>query len=384
MMRKIMSVAPSAVGSEAKGVGSRFRRDGLPCGCVQGRKRLPTPCLLRACCAKRVLIGCLFFAVLLTRPAPAASPLSLADVVAPVQSKMVKIHGAGGIRGLPAYQSGFLISAEGHVLTAWSYVLDTDYITVTLADGRKFHGELLGADPRVEIAVLKIPVEDVSYFSLYDARQLETGDRVLAFSNLFGVATGDEPASVQQGRVSATTQLTARRGIFDTPYDGPIYVLDAMISNPGAAGGALTGLSGQLAGVLGKQLRNAMSNTWLNYAIPIDEIIPPVEDILAGNIRPRAADQTARRPAQPWTAAQLGLRLVPDVLPKTPPFIDGVVDGSPAARAGLQPDDLILFINQRAASSCKTVFDELSLIDRIDPVVLTVQRGTQLLEIVLE
>ena len=57
---------------------------------------------------------------------------------------------------LEAYQSGFLISAEGHILTACSYVLDTDYITVTLDDGRKFEAKLVGADPRLELAVLKI------------------------------------------------------------------------------------------------------------------------------------------------------------------------------------------------------------------------------------
>jgi S1-C subfamily serine protease len=339
--------------------------------------------MMRPSPASAGLVG-LLLALLIVRAAPAAAPLTLADVVEPVQSKMVKIHGAGGIRGLQAYQSGFLISDQGHVLTAWSYVLDTDYVTVTLADGRKFQGELIGADPRVEIAILKIPVQDVPHFSLYDARELEIGDRVLAFSNLFGVATGDEPASVQHGRVSAKTQLVARRGIFETPYDGPIYVLDAMTNNPGAAGGVLTNLRGEMAGVLGKQLRNAMNNTWLNYALPIEEIILPVEDILAGKTRPRAADEMARRPSQPWTTARLGLRLVPDVLPKTPPFIDGFADGSPAAKAGLQPDDLILFINQRTASSCKVLVDELSLIDRIDPVILTVQRGTQLLEVVLE
>ena len=49
-----------------------------------------------------------------------------------------------------------MISPEGHILTVWSYVLDTDYITATLADGRKFEAKLLGADPRLEVAVLKI------------------------------------------------------------------------------------------------------------------------------------------------------------------------------------------------------------------------------------
>ena len=58
--------------------------------------------------------------------------------------------------GLAIYQSGFLISADGHVLTVWSYVLDIDDMTVMLDDGRKYQSKLVGADPRLELAVLKI------------------------------------------------------------------------------------------------------------------------------------------------------------------------------------------------------------------------------------
>src|SRR3989304_10102389 len=82
-------------------------------------------------------------------------PAEMVNMLERVQTKMVKIHGAGGVRGLEAYQSGFLISSEGHVLTVWSYVLDTDYVTVTLDAGRKFEGKLAGAEPRLELAVLK-------------------------------------------------------------------------------------------------------------------------------------------------------------------------------------------------------------------------------------
>ena len=102
----------------------------------------------------------------------AASP-SFAEVIDSVQPKMVKIYGAGGFRGLETYQSGFLFSPNGHVLTAWSYVLDTDYITVTLNDGRKFQAELVGADPRLEIAVLKIDATDTDHFRLDAAVRLE-------------------------------------------------------------------------------------------------------------------------------------------------------------------------------------------------------------------
>src|SRR3990172_8769046 len=67
---------------------------------------------------------------------------SLAAVARDVRPKMVKIYGAGGFRGLEAYQSGMLISAEGHVLTAWSYVLDSDDVAVVLDDGRRFTPQL--------------------------------------------------------------------------------------------------------------------------------------------------------------------------------------------------------------------------------------------------
>ena len=82
------------------------------------------------------------------------------------QRKTVKIYGAGGLRGLEAYQSGFLISADGYVLTVFSHVLDSDTITVTLDDGRKFEAKLLGADPRLEVAVLKIDAADLPHFDL--------------------------------------------------------------------------------------------------------------------------------------------------------------------------------------------------------------------------
>jgi len=157
-----------------------------------------------------------------TSLAAGPSGSSLAEVIDQVQPKIVKIYGVGGLRGLEAYQTGLLISPEGHILTVWSYVLDTDYITAVLSDGRKFAAKLLGADPGLEIAVLKIDAGDgqsgtLPHFDLDQSARIDDGSRVLAFSNLFGVATGDEPASVQDGVVSVVTNLSARRGVFETP-----------------------------------------------------------------------------------------------------------------------------------------------------------------------
>lgn len=331
--------------------------------------------------AKPLLVLALSWCLL---PSTLSADPSFSRVIDYVQPKIVKIYGAGGYRGLEPYQSGFLISSEGHVLTAWSYVLDADVITVTLNDGQKFEADFVGADPRLEIAVLKIDTIDVDHFSLDEAVELEPGARVLAFSNLYGVATGDEPASVLKGYVSAKTVLAARRGVFETPYQGPVYVLDAMTNNPGSAGGALTDRRGQLVGILGKELRNSLNNAWLNFAIPAGELTTAVDDILAGRVRPRNLDAEVRRPVDPLTLDLLGIVLVPDVLYKTPPFIDRVRPDSVAEKVGLKTDDLILFVQGRMVPSCKLLVEELALIDRDDPVRITVMRGQDLSEMDLQ
>ena len=80
------------------------------------------------------------------------------------------------------------------------------------------------------------------------ARRL--GDRL---SNTFEIALRDEPLSVQRGVVSAYTKMAGRRGIFEFPYTGEVYIVDAITNNPGAAGGALLTRKGELLGIVGKR-----------------------------------------------------------------------------------------------------------------------------------
>ncbi len=271
----------------------------------------------------------LIFLALLPSAAPAAS---VVEAIGQAQPKIVKIYGAGGVRGMVNYQSGILISPEGHILTAYSHVLDTDYIDAVLADGRKFDAKLLGADPRLEVAVLKIDATGLACFDLAKAAKAEAGARVLCFSNIFGVAWGDEQASVQRGTVAVLTRLEARRGVFETPYNGPVYVLDVTTNNPGAAGGAVVGFDGELVGMLGKELRNSLNNTWLNYAVPIAELRRSVEEIRAGKFLAGRDEKPEKKPERPLDLAALGIVLVPDVLERTPPFVDRVAPARPPRR----------------------------------------------------
>jgi S1-C subfamily serine protease len=324
---------------------------------------------------------CLWLAIAISLSAGA--PAS-ADVYSDVQPKIVKIYGAGGFRGMAAYQSGMLISADGHILTVFSHVLDTDYITVVLADGRKFEAKLLGADPRMEIAVLKIAAADLPHFDLSKAVLGRAAENVLAFSNLFNVAIGDEPASVQHGVISVLTKLEARQGVYETPYRGPVYVLDVKTNNPGAGGGALVTRRGELLGMLGKELKNAMNSTYLNYAIPTSAMQESIESIKAGKMVARRDEDPRTKPRRSLTLDALGVVLVPDVLERTPPYVEQVRDGSPAEKAGVRPDDLIVLLGDQLVQSCKFLRGDLEYIDYQDPVRLMLLRGQELIDVTLQ
>ncbi len=327
----------------------------------------------------------LLLALLLGTPAASTLAATLQETIRTAQKKVVKIYGAGGFRQLEAYQTGILVSAEGHVLTVLSYVLDTDDLAVVLDDGRRLQAKLLGSDPISELAILHLSLEgeQLPYFDLHASPTAEPGARVLALSNLFGIATGDEPVSVLQGVVTTIAPLKARRGAFQSNYRGTVYVLDVYSNNPGAAGGALVDWQGQLVGVLGKELRSRVTGTWLNYALPCKNIAATVDGLIAGQAMP-AAEKHQLQPETPLSAKALGVMLVPNVLPRTPPYVDSVRRNSAADRAGLRPDDLIVFVATQPTTSCNVVHEILARHERDELVSFSVLRDGSLLEFSLQ
>jgi serine protease Do len=296
---------------------------------------------------------------------------------------MVKIYGAGGLRGLEAYQSGFFASPEGHILTALSLVLDRNEVTVVLSDGRKLKGKVVGSDPVAEIAVLKVDLngEQVEYFNFDSADIAEPGVRVLALSNLFNIATGNEPVSVLHGSITAVAPLDARRGAFATRFTGDVLILDASTNNPGAAGGVLVSQTGQPLGMLGKEIRSRVTGTWLHYALPAEEVAERYRAILEGRIIESDPDDLL--PEQPASLAAIGLRLVPSVLPRTPPYVDGLQRRSASEDAGLQPDDLLLAIDGATTGSVAEVAELLARIEAGSTIVVTILRGQEVIDIEL-
>lgn len=338
-------------------------------------------CLLRPRLFRVCLIG------IVTVLNTAAWGQSSVESIAAVAPKVVKIFGAGGGAKLHAYGSGFLVSANGHIVTVSSHILDGDTVNVVLHDGRRFPGKVLGVEPPLDMAVLKIEAEGLPHFDLAEAVAAAPGTRVLAFSNAFKVATGDEQVTVMHGVISAKTTLAARRGAFESPYTGQVYVVDAVTNNSGAAGGVLTTWDGRLLGMIGKELRNAQTNTWLNYVMPISELKETITQIVTGDFSSKKRPDDEESPGKPrprrYESLDFGIITIPDVLNRTPAYIDRILPGSQAEKVGLLPNDLILFVGDNLVQSCKLLKEDLGRLEANDTVKLVVRRGDTLVSVEL-
>ncbi len=322
-------------------------------------------------------------AITIVATSTAVAQPALSSSARDAQKRVVKIYGAGGLAGLEAYQSGFLVSPEGHIATAWSYVLDVEP-TVVLDDGQRFKSTIVGFEPALELAVLKIDASDLPFFKVAETK-VQWGDPVIAVSNLFSIATGSEPATVMQGSVSAITKLDARRGTFKTPFRGNVFILDLIANNPGAAGGALVDAKGNLVGMLGKELRDGATGVWLNYALPTNGLRQAIGDIIAGRTtKPVVEAEKMLDRNQAHSIAGLGLILIPDVLESTPAYVDNVKKNAPSAKAGLRPDDLILMMNGRRVEGQRSLRNLLRTVDKRDEVEFTIQRDVEILSVTLQ
>jgi S1-C subfamily serine protease len=318
-------------------------------------------------------------------------------VAADVNKRLVKLFGAGGFKGLPSYGTGILVSEKGHILTVNNHILSTTDLRIHLYDGRFYQARIVAREPELDLALVKID-SDVDFLPHFDiaaaaAQPLaEPGDWILALSNQFQIATRDEPMSVQRGVIAAVAELRGRRGIFEAPFSGDVYFVDAIANNPGAAGGAIVNRKGELLGVIGRELRNTLSDTWINYAMPIQtkveiqrddklvkiDVATFVKEAMAGTYRQGEKRVKADR------GGFHGIVLVPNAVSVTPPYVEEVLPGSPAAAAGLRPDDLIVYIDGELVPSIKMFRDIMKQVGPGTEIKLDVQRATRLVSVKLK
>jgi serine protease Do len=170
--------------------------------------------------------------------------------------------------------------------------------------------------------------------------------------------------------------------------------VDAIMNNPGGGGGALVTRDGkQLLGIIGKELRNTLSDTWINYAVPLQGKITikgekETKTVTVSEFVTLALQgkyQSKPRPEKKkGSNLYTGIVLVPNVVERTPPYVEELMPNSPAARSGLRPDDLIVYVDGEQVVSIKEFKEAM---DRYEPgaeLKIEVRRGDKLTTLTLK
>jgi S1-C subfamily serine protease len=292
--------------------------------------------------AKRsVWAGVVVAMAAMTTHLPAQAPPGnvFADALTTAQQRCVKIYGAAAGAEV-GYATGVIVSPDGLILSAHGIYLAGAAIRVVTPDGVTHQATIVRRSQPLQSVLLKIDAKTPAWFELPKKPAIQQGDWVMSVSNLFQVADGKEELSVNLGVVSLRTPLEARHRTQDSPYEADALLVDAITSNPGAPGGALVDADGRLVGMIGKILESKNTNTRINYAIPADLLYPFVHQA--------TGDVAISRPTPATTStgqkAVIGIRPFSLSGKRSPAYIDSVLPGSPAARAGLKRDDLVMAI----------------------------------------
>jgi S1-C subfamily serine protease len=293
--------------------------------------------------------------------------------IAEAGERVVKLYGAALGRE-KAYGSGVLVSSDGQIVTALSLMLEGQALRAVLPDGRSFPAQVERRDAGRQLALLKIGAVNLPYFELADSKQLATGDWLIAAANAFKVADGPEPVSISIGVLSGRTDLSARLRAQDFPYDGPVLLTDMIIATPGSPGGAVVDVQGRLVGLIGRTVISKRTNTWVNYALPVEQVAA----FLRGEeYRPRAAGSETASGAD-RTPLSVGMRLF-DIGGRTrPAYVERVRPNSPAVWAGVRPDDLVLSVNGETVATCDELRRAFTSAPPGLPLTLVVKRGEAL------
>jgi len=243
-------------------------------------------------------------------------------------------------RGLPGFQagpqgpqpfrgqgSGFIVSADGLILTNAHVVREARDVRVRLADRREFTAKVLGSDPVTDIAVLRIDAKGLPTVQLGDPRRLEVGDPVLAIGAPYGFEQ-----TATQGIVSAKGRSLPGDAVV------PFIQTDAAV-NPGNSGGPLFDGAGSVVGINAQIYSQTGGYQGLAFAIPIDVALKVKDQIVATGHVKHARLGVSVQELNQTLAESFGLKRPDGAL------VAQVVEGSAAQRAGLKPGDVITEVN---------------------------------------
>jgi serine protease Do len=257
--------------------------------------------------------------------------------------------------------SGVIIDRAGYLLTNEHVVHGADEIAITLSSGQKFRGRVIGADAETDVALVKIDGSGLPAAPIGDSRNLQPGQWAIALGNPYGFQH-----TVTQGVISNVGRPVQ---VGERSYKRLIQT-DAAI-NPGNSGGPLVDARGRVIGINTMIVADAQG---IGFAIPIDDARATANQLKRYGKVKRPWIGMGTRPLTPQLAAYLELPVARGAV------IDQLAPRGPAARAGLQPGDLLRELGGRrisGAEDVKKVLETLKIGQRL-PIV--VQRGDQVLK----
>jgi len=221
--------------------------------------------------------------------------------------------------------SGFILSADGYVMTNAHVVDDADTIYVTLTDKREFKAKLIGVDDRTDVAVVKISASNLPTITIGDSNKVRVGEWVVAIGSPFGLEN-----TVTAGIVSAKGR--------DTGDYLPFIQTDVAV-NPGNSGGPLINMQGEVIGINSQIYSRTGGFMGISFAIPIDEAMRVADQLKSSGKVVRGRIAVAIGEVTKDVADSLGLPKAQGAL------VSSVEPGGPADKAGVQPGDIILKFN---------------------------------------
>ena len=224
--------------------------------------------------------------------------------------------------------SGFIVSADGFIMTNAHVVDGADELLVTLPDKREFKAKVVGADKRTDVAVVKIEALGLPAVKIGDASRIRVGEWVMAIGSPFGLEN-----SVTAGIVSAKQR--------DTGDYLPFIQTDVAI-NPGNSGGPLINMRGEVVGINSQIYSRSGGFMGISFAIPIDEAMRVSEQLRATGKVTRGRIGVSIDQVSKDVAETLGLG------DSKGAFVRGVEPNSPAAKAGVEAGDIIVKFNGKA------------------------------------
>jgi serine protease Do len=230
--------------------------------------------------------------------------------------------------------SGVIVSPDGYIVTNNHVVDGSTDLSVSMSDGREMKARVIGTDAKTDIALIKVDAKDLPHVALGSSANVEVGDIALAMGNPFGLGQ-----TVTMGIISAT----GRSGLGIEDYEDFIQT-DASI-NPGNSGGALVNTKGELIGINTAILSRSGGNQGVGFAVPVDMVRGVMTQLKENGAVTRARLGAGIQPLTPKLASSLGVKASKGAV------VVEVQPDSPAARAGLKRDDVIVSMNGKEMDS---------------------------------